>query len=342
MKYSMQYVVPSLLMALLLAALLLAYGCTGHSTASEIQGNAENSANHQASIKLTLATLAESQDFTDLAILSNGNIWATGGTNGLYFSNDGGRTWSLKSIPSEGFISSAISFINDRDGWIVGASGLVLATNDGGESWKKLGRPTHYELERVKFINTHVGYTASSTEWGCEIFRTTDGGRNWEKSYEAPKSGFVFRLAVLSEKIAVAAINDDHLIRTEDGGATWKNVDSKLPGAASVVFTSNGTGWVVGRKGSFYLSTDQGKTWKRPESLPQYVLDHDWSSIDFVDNERGIAVGNDGAIAFTKDGGKSWSEVEADIQENFMEVKMHRESGLILGAQRIYQVAGGF
>jgi photosystem II stability/assembly factor-like uncharacterized protein len=346
MKVTTRRVISFLLVIVLFLALLVDYGCTGHSTASDIQGSAENSDHQQKSIKLKITRLSESQGFADLAILSNGNMLAVGydghDPNRLYVSNDRGRTWSIRAIPSEGFTTSAISFIDDRHGWIVGTSGLVLYTKDGGESWEKLGRPTRYELDRVQFINVSVGYAASGTEWGCEIFRTTDGGRNWRKSYEASRSGHVFHLAVLSEKIAIAAINDDHLIRTDDGGTTWKPVESKLTGAASVVFTSTGTGWVVGRKGSFYLSTDQGKTWKRPENLPGYVLDHDWISIDFVDDERGIAVGNDGLVIFTHDGGRTWSKVESDIDEEFLRVKFHGKTAVILGWQNVYEVGEGF
>lgn len=345
MTKSGRHVAPLLLTAVLFVALASAYGCAARLTASESQVSPEAGANRQVPMKLTLTLVGEVQDLVDLAILGNGDIWAAGydghDSERLYISKDGGRSWGVKSVPSGGFATAGIVFIDDRHGWAVGGSGLVLATNDGGGSWEKLGRPTLYELHKVQFVNLRVGYVASNTEWGCEIFRTTDGGKSWRKSYTAPRSGFVFDLAVLGEKIAVAAINDDHLIRTDDGGATWKTVNSKLRGAASVAFTSNGTGWVVGRKGSFYLSTDQGKTWKQPESLPKQVLDRDWTSIDFVDDGRGIAVGNEGAIAFSIDGGKTWSnQVEAGIQDNLVEVRLHGKAGLILGSQRLFRVEG--
>jgi photosystem II stability/assembly factor-like uncharacterized protein len=147
----------------------------------------------------------------------------------------------------------------------------------------------------------------------------------------------VFELATLGERIVVAAINDDHLIRTEDGGATWHELSS-LTGAASVAFNSQGVGWSVGRKGSFYRSTDKGKTWHRPTNLPQSFQNRNWTSVNFTGREMGLAVGNDGVIAVTYDG-ETWFESNTNIGENFRAVRLYNETGLIIGSQKVYSVA---
>jgi RHS repeat-associated protein len=135
-------------------------------------------------------------------------------------------------------------------------------------------------------------------------------------------------------RLVVAAINDDHLIRTEDGGATWKIVDSEMLGASDVTFTFTGIGWVVGRRGAFYRSTDQGKTWDRPANLPESFNGYDWTSISFA-GDKGLAVGKNGVIAITSDGGASWSERKTNVSENFRAVRLNNRTGLIIGSQKI-------
>lgn len=277
--------------------------------------------------------------FHDVSISDDRVAWAVGydgqDPQKLYRSMDGGQTWRSKPIVTDGFILKAISFVDRKNGWAVGA-GIVLNTEDGGETWKRLTILPETDLNKVQFATTQVGYAVGQTEWGHEIMRTTNGGRSWRKVREAPRSGFVFGIATIGEKIVVAAINDDHVSRTEDGGKTW--IDSALTGAASVAFTSEGVGWLVGRQGSFLRSTDQGKTWQRPGALPDSFLQHDWTSISFAHNGKGVAVSKDGTIAITYDG-MNWLEGRTNTNENLGSVRLNDMTGLVIGSQRIYKFA---
>jgi photosystem II stability/assembly factor-like uncharacterized protein len=288
-----------------------------------------------------LVPVGKGDGLFDLSLLDNGKVLAVGydghDPNRLYVCKDG-HTWISQTLSAGGSIMYAISFVNGS-GWIVGSSGLVLLSSDGGDTWGKLRPPTSHELSRVKFVSTRVGYAASRVERGCEIFRTTDAGRSWQKTYEDPDDGHLFDLATLDENIVIAAINNGHLIRTEDGGKKWHAVESNLEGAASVTFTRNGTGWVVGRKGSFYLSIDQGRTWQRPRDLPQSLLSHDWNSIAFADDaKQGVAVGENGAMAATSDGGTNWLEVRTDIKERLKTVRINGQRVIVLGSDNIYKI----
>lgn len=284
----------------------------------------------------------EKRSFNDVAFSGNKIVWAVGYDKGdpqkLHYSTDGGRSWQEKTIPTNGFILSALSFPDMQNGWAVGNGGFILRTNDGGESWSILNRVPGSELNEVEFVNKNVGYVSGRTEWGCEILRTIDGGKSWQSSYKAPRSGYVFQIATFEETVALAAINDTYLIRTEDSGHIWQVVNPPMGGASSVAFTSDGIGWVVGRKGSFSRSTDHGKTWQVPANLPQSFLEYNWTSINFTNNGKGMAVGENGVIGITYDGGETWTEVKTDVKDNFRSVKLNDGVGIILGSQKIYNV----
>jgi len=297
----------------------------------------------KASNQVQVVTLGENPGYFDIALLDNGKVFAVNRLSPyperLFVSNDEGRSWSFIIAPTKGKGSGMydITFIDNKHGWIAGFM-QVLFTSDGGETWEKVGGPNAYEISKVRFINTQVGYTVSRVERGCRIFRTTDGGRSWKKQYEDLESGFLFDLAALNENIAVAAINDQYLLRTEDGGRKWQVVEPKIGGAAGLTFAPDGTGWVVGRKGSFYYSTDQGRSWQRPANLPDSLLSYQWYSIAFMDTKRGIAVGDKGAMAVTYDGGTSWVEVKTGIKERLGDVKINGERVIVRGQENFYKV----
>lgn len=314
--------------------------------------NNEQAIAQQENLRLVPVATRYEYGFSDIAVLDNGDLWGVGydgkEPKQIYYSKDVGKSWKANSVPTENFTLTAITFADRQHGWSVGNYGLLLRTTNGGESWEKLKRPTDFDLNAVHFTNPQVGYVAARTglknpetgvdSRGIEILRTADGGETWKSCYKDEESSDLFQIATPSESVAVAIVDGNKLLRTENGGVTWQHLDSEVDGASSVVFTSNDNGWVVGKKGSFYRSTDQGRTWQRPANLPQQILSRNWSSIDFADSGKGVAVGDGGAMAVTYDNGTTWSEANTDIKENFGLVRLHDDTGVVLGSQTIYKV----
>lgn len=89
--------------------------------------------------------------------------WAVAASNGrLYYTVDGGKTWTEKSFPGSGTgVCYDICFVNSNVGWLchttaTNIKGRVLRTNDGGNSWvitpEKVGAagiPTNQRLTCV-------------------------------------------------------------------------------------------------------------------------------------------------------------------------------------------------
>jgi photosystem II stability/assembly factor-like uncharacterized protein len=278
----------------------------------------------------------------DLAVLENGHIWAVGyngkDPNEMYYSKNSGRDWISKSVNSKGMILKALYFLDNQRGWAVGDSGIILATTDGGVSWSELPTPTDYPLTKVHFADAQVGYVASGTEWGGEVFRTTDGGEKWEKVYSDLEAGHVFDISVLDQKTAAIAINDALVFTTRDGGLTWRKADRKFAGAASVFYTVSRKLWIACRNGGLYNSEDLGETWKIPSYISDSVKKADWLSIAFDGEKRGIVVGKKGAIGVTNDAGQSWSRVDINTIDNLRLVRFRKGIAIAVGPERAYKM----
>lgn len=205
-------------------------------------------------------------------------------------------------------------------------------------AWVKLNtEPYPGKQDDISFINERVGWYVNG--YG-KIFRTTDGGKTWEKQFEQ-KGSFFRAVAFLDEQVGfVGTVGTDYfpnvsdtipLYGTVDGGATWSPVPYSGPYvkglcAIDVVreqFINHGQIdykthiFAVGRVGSpanLMVSHDAGKTWTSQSmgSDAQMLFD-----IKMFDKKVGIACAatdaditkSNALILRTEDGGKSWVNV---------------------------------
>ena len=111
------------------------------------------------------------------------------------------------------------------------------------------------------------------------------------------------------------AIGQDGLIiKTSDGGKTWKQVKLELPlqdwqAAQPHIFSlSRGADpnkvWAVGPVGTIIHSKDGGETWEN-QSLGRDVT---LNGVAFANDTEGWVAGEFGTILHTSDGGQTWQE----------------------------------
>lgn len=95
--------------------------------------------------------------------------------NGLYFTKDGGNSWTLLDYGGDSWIYD--SFI-DKNGnaWIGGSSGYIYYSKDFGQHWEKLNSPynSNSRMHRIFMYNSHEGIAGALHN---EIYTTSD---NWK------------------------------------------------------------------------------------------------------------------------------------------------------------------
>lgn len=218
-----------------------------------------------------------------------GDIFKPDETRGVYKSIDGGANWEK------------VLYVSD----VAGAVDLVLDPNDPETIYA-----TTWEIKRTP-------YSLESGGPGSKMFKSTDGGKNWEDLTQ--KEGFPEgTLGIMG--IAVSPLNSDRLytiIENENGGVyvsmdageswTRTNEDRSLRQRAwyySRIYADpqdEETVYVLNV--SYHKSTDGGKTFKGANAPHG---DHHDLWIDPNNNQR-MAIADDGGAQISEDGGASWS-----------------------------------
>ena len=260
---------------------------------------------------------------------------------GVWKSVDAGKTWAEAGLPDSRHIPRLKVHPDNPD--VVFAAVLgniykptqergVYKSTDGGESWRKVlfaneqagavdltFDPTN---PRILYASTwrvqRTPYSLSSGGDGSALWKSTDSGETWteiSKNQGFPQDTLgIIGVAVSpvnSQRVFAIVENKDKggLYRSEDGGATWKQIndDRSLRQRAwyytRVYADSQDEDVVYVLNVNYHKSTDGGKTF---ENFNAPHGDHHDLWIAPEDPQRMI-IGDDGGAQVSYDGGITWS-----------------------------------
>lgn len=269
--------------------------------------------------------------------------------NGIYKSSNGGTSWSHLGLEDIGSVGRIVVDPLNEDIVFVAAMGYlfennsdrgVYKTSDGGQNW-----------DQILFLNDSTGAidlamhpkhpdTIYAVMWqrvrrleyytygglGSGIYRTYDGGQNWEElTNNLPSGPNVGRIGIgISESdpnVLYAIYADrvgyfDGLYKSEDGGETWIQTND---GNLSNMYASYG--WWFGRLKidpqnsdivyaigfDLYKTQNGGDNW-------QYIsgsvhVDQHEVAISSQNSDL-VYLGNDGGFYKSINGGASWNHHE--------------------------------
>lgn len=167
------------------------------------------------------------------AALDSNHIWV--GTDGgyIYFSNDGGSSWTAQE---EGVITTDpitfIYFIDENNGIAGSDSDVILITSDGGATWSQVT-----VTGAGDGITTGWGFNAQ--QWwvgtdGGELWYTNDGGNNWDERGGTPfeGTGQVSAMGWVNQWVGIVAWKNVSNVATyyftKDGGYNWEAVQTLI------------------------------------------------------------------------------------------------------------------
>lgn len=276
---------------------------------------------------------------------------STGG--GIWKTTDAGTTWNNIS---DGFLDAtsmgAIRVAPSDNNIIYAATGSdgirsnvstglgVYKSTDAGKTWKFVGlrdagqtgaveiHPTNPDIAFVSVIGN--AFRPSPTRG---LYRTRDGGANWERVlYVSDSTGSVdveFNPADPNELYAtmwraerkpwtiISGANEGGIYKSTDGGSTWRKLSKGLPqglfGKADLAVSPADPNRVYalieapGKEGGLYRSDDRGETWRQTSNQngitnrPFYYInvDADPTNADRVFAQaEGFWVSTDGGTTF--------------------------------------------
>lgn len=268
----------------------------------------------------------------------NNNQNNSGYGDGVYKSEDGGKTWKNMGLKESEHIGKIIIDPNDGNIVYVAAMGPlrreggergVYKTVDGGKTWKKILDVSKYTgfyevhfdprnsdvLYAVAHQRMRKLYTGVSGGPESGIYRSTDAGENWEKLGGGLPSSDVGRIS-----ISVSPVNPDVVYaiieakkgqgfyRSDDRGQSWTKQSSYVSAYKFYFQEIYADVEDVNRVYSLdvfnKVTNDGGKTWKNLGEQHKHVDNHaHWQN---PNNSKHIISGCDGGVYITYDAAKTW------------------------------------
>lgn len=286
--------------------------------------------------------------------------------DGIYKSTDGGQNWENMGLKNSERISSIVVNPKNSDEVYVGVLGNlwgdsndrgVYKTTDGGKTWENIFQintttgcsdlivdPTDFNTMYAAFWEfRRTAYSFSSGGANSALYKTTDGGKTWNKIHNGFPTGDLGRFSIAiapSEPTRLYAVveakENKGLYRSDDAGASWKylNKDFEVvvrPFYFSRIVVSPYNPDILLKAGlSGYMSKNGGKNFRAINGGVHSDF-HDYAFS--VSDSSKIYVGTDGGVYRSYDGGNVWEMVRGLPISQFYQVAVDN--------QKPYRVYGG-
>jgi photosystem II stability/assembly factor-like uncharacterized protein len=247
----------------------------------------------------------------------NGDIFM--GSNGVYLSQDTGKTWEFKGIYGKTILSIAIDSVGNI---FAGTTGYLYKSYDYGNTWNLV-------LPNVDNVLS-IGICDNGLMFACMpfyIFRSFDYGETWDTSYILPgwqeeANDFAFKPPNTIYVSSTAWMgNGGGVYRSIDYGNTWEHIGLFNYYVQAITLNSSGELFaaVYGHHytgiGGCYLYDETNLNW--------IALTDDLNVSDISINSEytiflGISdeVGGPGGVYRSLDGGETWQWINSGLSAN--------------------------
>ncbi len=222
----------------------------------------------------------------------------------------------------------------------IGYGNGVYKSLDAGKSWKNMGLKTSRQVGKIIIDprNPDIVYVAAEGSiWGPGgergIFKTTNGGKDWELVLEISKNTGAYDLEFnpTNPDIIYASVHqrrrtgftkinggpESAVYKSVNAGKDWKKINKGLPNVhlgrigLAVSKADNDLVYAIveaaDNQGGFYRSTDQGENWVK---MSDYTSSGQYYTTIYTDPEDANKIYSmDTWSKVSEDGGKTWRKL---------------------------------
>jgi len=276
---------------------------------------------------------------------TGGGVWKTedAGSRWTNISDDYFQTGSIGAIavaPSDPNVLYVGTGEHAVRGVMTSAGDGMYKSTDAGQSWQHIGLPNahhiaaivvHPEDPEVVYVAVQGALYGPSGDRG--VYRSTDGGKNWEKVLFVHENAGACDLSMdlRNPRILYAGFWDHQrtpweirsggpgsgIYKSKDGGSSWERLEKGLPEAMGKVAVSVSPADpqivyanIEAEKGGVYRSMDGGKSWSQATADRRTITRAWYYTEIFADpvNPNTVYVLN-AQMLRSIDGGKSFTPV---------------------------------
>ena len=300
--------------------------------------------------------------------VASGHIWKTS-NNGITFSPvfDKYGAYSIGCLamdPNNSNVVWAGTGENNHQR-ALGYGDGVYKTIDGGKSWKNMGLKDSRQIGMILIDprNSDVVYVAAEgSAWGPGgdrgLYKTTDGGENWEKVleisentginniiYDPRNPDILYATAEQRRRHVFTKIGggpESAVYKSTDAGKNWRKLKSGLPtehiGGMGIAISPQNPDVLyliieaANNAGGFFRSTDRGESWSKMSdhhSSGQYYNEIYCDPIEF-DKVYSVETYS----YYTEDGGKTWkrlSNKDRHVDDHALWVNPENNNHMMIG-----------
>jgi photosystem II stability/assembly factor-like uncharacterized protein len=278
--------------------------------------------------------------------------WASGSNSTVLRTEDGGATWKKLTVTSEALDFRDVDAIDENTAYLLsignGAASRIYKTLDRGQTWTLQFRnedPKAF-LDAMSFWDANHGIViGDSVDGQLYILTTSNGGREWVRvpanalppalEGEGAFAASGTNIAVYGKShawIGLGAAPRARVLRTTDGGRTWKAFETPLKsgpssGIFSIAFRDQKHGVIAGGDSqkekeatdNLAITSDGGATWTLVKGLTGFC-----SVVSYLPGTKTlVAIGPAGGD-YSTDDGKSWKPLTGPGFDTFSFVRGKR------------------